>query len=132
MIKSLSNITDISVIDQNESNDILTFSRIEFDDNALGSGGFGSVHSVQSIDGISKSEFVLKIFTDEEHKQHAYDVIMLLHQKLKKRQSKSKTPVYHDIPELLGLPFLVFKGYDNISEKHCVAFLMYNLEKLSY
>lgn len=132
MIKSLSNITDISVIDQNGSNDILTFSRIEFDDNALGSGGFGSVHSVQSIDGISKSEFVLKIFTDEEHKQHAYDVIMLLHQKLKKRQSKSKTPVYHDIPELLGLPFLVFKGYDNISEKHCVAFLMYNLEKLSY
>lgn len=132
MIKSLSNITDISVIDQNGPNDILNFSKIEFDDNALGSGGFGSVHTVQSIDGISKSEFVLKIFTDEEHKQHAYDVIKLLHQKLKKRQSKSKTPVYHDIPELLGLPFLVFKGYDNISEKHCVAFLMYNLEKLSY
>lgn len=132
MIKSLSNITDISVLDQNGSNDILNFSKIEFDDNALGSGGFGSVHTVQSIDGISKSEFVLKIFTDEEHKQHAYDVIKLLHQKLKKRQSKSKTPVYHDIPELLGLPFLVFKGYDNISEKHCVAFLMYNLEKLSY
>jgi len=132
MIKSLSNITDISVIDQNGSNDILNFSKIEFDDNAMGSGGFGSVHTVQSIDGISKSEFVLKIFTDEEHKQHAYDVIKLLHQKLKKRQSKSKIPVYHDIPELLGLPFLVFKGYDNISEKHCVAFLMYNLEKLSY
>lgn len=132
MIKSLSNITDISVIDQNGSNDILNFSKIEFDDNALGAGGFGSVHTVQSIDGISKSEFVLKIFTDEEHKQHAYDVIKLLHQKLKKRQSKSKIPVYHDIPELLGLPFLVFKGYDNISEKHCVAFLMYNLEKLSY
>jgi len=132
MIKSLSNITDISVIDQNGTNDILTFSKIEFEDNAIGAGGFGSVHKVQSIDGISKSEFVLKIFTDEEHKLHAYDVIKLLHQKLKKRQSKSKTPVYHDIPELLGLPFLAFKGYDNISEKHCVAFLIYNLEKLSY
>lgn len=132
MIKSLSNITDISVIDQNGANDILTFSKIEFDGNALGSGGFGSVHTVQSVDGISKSEFVLKIFTDEEHKQHAYDVIKLLHEKIKKRQSISKTPVYHDIPELLGLPFIVFKGYDNISEKHCVAFLMYNLEKLSY
>jgi len=132
MIKSLSNITDISVIDQNGSNDILTFSKIEFDDNALGSGGFGSVHNVQSIDGISKSELVLKIFTDEEHKQHAYDVIRLLHHKLKKQQSISKTPIYHDFPELLGLPFLVFKGYDNITEKHCVAFLMYNLEKLSF
>lgn len=130
MIKSLSNITEISVIDQNGSNDILTFSKIEFDDNPLGSGAFGSVHTVQSIDGISKPEFVLKILTKE--KQHAYDVIKLLHQKLKKRQSKSKTPPFHDTPELLGLPFLVFKGYDIIEEQECVAFLMYNLEKLSY
>jgi len=132
MIKSLSSITDISVIDQNEKDNILSFSKIEFNDNVLGSGGFGSVHNVQSIDGISKSEFVLKIFTDEDNKQHAYEVIKLLHDKLKKRQLKTGTPIYHDLPELLGLPFLVFKGYDNISEKHCVAFLMYNLEKLNY
>jgi len=132
MIKSLSNITDISVIDQNGENDILAFSRVEFDDNALGSGGFGSVHNVQSINGNSKSEFVLKIFTDEDNKQHAYDVIKLLHDKLKKRQEQTGVPTYHDLPELLGLPFIVFKGYDNISEKHCVAFLMYNLEKLNY
>ena len=132
MIKSLSNIKDISVIDQNNGNDILSFSKIEFNDDAIGSGGFGSVHNVQAIDGISTSEFVLKIFTDEEHKEHAYDVIKLLHDKLKKRQEKTKTPTYHDLPELLGLPFLVFKGYDAISEKHCVAFLMYNLQKLGY
>ncbi|WP_055448538.1 serine/threonine-protein kinase [Lacinutrix mariniflava] len=132
MIKSISSITDISVINQNNENDILSFSKIEFDDNALGSGGFGSVHNVQTIDGVSKSEFVLKIFTDEAHKQHAYDVVKILHDKLKKHQEKTKTPTYHDIPELLGLPFLVFKGYDAISDKHCVAFLMYNLEKLNY
>lgn len=132
MIKSLSNITNISVIDQNASKDILTFSKIEFDDNEVGSGGFGSVYNVQSIDGISKSEFVLKIITHKDHKQHAYDVIQLLHHKLKKHQLKTKTPIYHDIPELLGLPFMVFKGYDNISEKHCVAFLMYNLVKLDF
>ncbi len=132
MIKSLSNITDISVIDQNGSNDILTFSKIEFDDKALGSGGFGSVHNVQSIDGNSKSEFVLKIFTNEDKNQHAYDVIKILHDKLKKRQQKTGLPIYHDNPVLLGLPFLVFKGYENISEKHCVAFLMYNLKKLNY
>jgi serine/threonine protein kinase len=132
MIKSLSNITNISVIDQNKENDILSFSKIEFNDDAIGSGGFGSVHNVQSIDGVSTSGFVLKIFTDEAHKEHAYDVIKLLHDKLKRHQEKTKTPTYHDLPELLGLPFLVFKGYDTISEKHCVAFLMYNLEKLNY
>ena len=132
MIKSLSNISDISVIDQNGVNDVLSFSKIEFDDNAIGSGGFGSVHNVQSIDGVLKSEYVLKLFTDEENKQHAFEVIKLLHDKLKKRQQETKIPVYHDLPELLGLPFMVFKGYDNISEKHCVAFLMYNLEKLNF
>jgi len=132
MIKSLSNITEISVIDQNGVNDILSFSKIGFDDKPLGSGGFGSVHNVNSLDGIQKSEFVLKIFTDEENKEHAYDVIKLLHDKLKKRQLKTNIPIYHDFPELLGVPFAVFKGYDNISEKHCVAFLMYNLEKLGY
>ncbi len=132
MIKSLSNITDISVIDQNGVNDILTFLKIEFDDNALGSGGFASVYNVVSIDGIQQSDFVIKILTDEQHNQHNYDAIKILHDKLKKRQQKTQIPVYHDLPELLGLPFVVFKGYDNISEKHCVAFLMYNLVKLGY
>lgn len=132
MIKSLSNITDISVIDQNEKGNILSFSKIQFNDDVLGSGGFGSVHNVISIDGIQNDEFVLKIFTDQENKQHAYDVIKILHNKLKKRQLKTGTLIYHDLPELLGLPFLVFKGFDNISEDHCVAFLMYNLEKLDY
>ncbi|PIB32240.1 hypothetical protein BFP78_10350 [Gaetbulibacter sp. 5U11] len=132
MIKSLSRITDISVIDQNKEKDILSFSKIEFNDDAIGSGGFGSVHNVQSIDGVSTSGFVLKIFTDEANKEHAHDVIKLLHDKLKQHQEKTTIPTYHEFPELLGLPFLVFKGYDTISEKHCVAFLMYNLENLGY
>ena len=132
MIKSLSNITDISTIDQNGENDILSFSKVDFNDSALGSGGFGSVHRVQSIDGVSKKEFVLKIYTDEEKKQHAYDTIKLLHDKLKKNQFKTGIPVYHELPELLGLPFAVFKAYDSISDQHCVAFLMYNLKELNY
>jgi len=132
MIKSLSNIIDLSTIDQNGENDILSFSKVDFNDSALGSGGFGSVHRVQSIDGISQKEFVLKIYTDEEKKQHAYDTIKLLHDKLKKNQFKTGIPVYHDLPELLGLPFAVFKAYDSISDQHCVAFLMYNLNELNY
>lgn len=132
MIKSLSNITDISVFDQNGINDVYSFSKIEFDDSAFGSGGFGSVHNVLAIDGIQRTEFVLKISTEEETKQHAYDVVSILHYKLKKHQLKAKIPIYHDLPELLGLPFLTFKGYDSVSEKNCVCFLMYNLEKLNY
>ncbi|PQB07537.1 hypothetical protein BST83_10495 [Polaribacter filamentus] len=132
MIKTLSNITNISVIDQNVKDDILSFTKIEFDDNELGSGGFGSVHSVQSIDAKPKNDFVLKIFTEEEHKEHAFETIERLHQKIKKHQQKTKTPIYHDFPELLGLPFIAFKGYNDTTEKHCVAFLMYNLEKLDY
>ncbi|MCB0804139.1 MAG: protein kinase [Flavobacteriales bacterium] len=132
MIKSIANITDISVIDQNGINDILSISKIDFDDNPLGSGAFGSVHKVNSIDGKTQNDFVLKVFTDEDSKQHAYDVIKLLHVKLKKRQQQTKVPTYHDLSELLGLPFMVFKGYDSISEKHCVAFLMYNLYQLGY
>ncbi|WP_418510958.1 hypothetical protein [Corallibacter sp.] len=132
MIKSISNITDISVIDQNGINDILSLSKIDFDDKPLGSGGFGSVHKVNSIDGKTQNDFVLKVFTDDANKEHAYDVIKLLHDKLKKRQQQTKVPTYHDLPELLGLPFLVFKGFDSISEKHCVAFLMYNLNQLGY
>jgi len=132
MIRSLSNITDISVIDQNEKDNILSFSKVKFDDSPIGSGGFGTVHKVNSIDGLQNSKYVVKIFTDENNKQHAYDTIEILHNKLKKRQLVTNIPVYHELPELLGLPFVVFKGYDNIAEKQCVAFLIYNLNNLGY
>ncbi len=132
MIKSLTEIKSISVIDQNQSNNLYSFAEVSFDENEVGSGGFGSVHKVHSIDGENKSKYVLKIFTNEEKKDHAYEVIKLLHDKLKYRQNKTGLPVFHEFPELLGLPFLAFKGYDKLSEKECIGFLMYDLSSLGY
>tara|TARA_R100000935_G_scaffold58869_1_gene98824 strand:+ start:6106 stop:8166 length:2061 start_codon:yes stop_codon:yes gene_type:complete len=132
MIKSLTEIKNISVIDQNQSNNIFSFFQINFDENEIGSGGFGSVHKVHSIDGVSRRNYVLKIFTNEEKKEHAYEVLELLHDKLKTRQAKTGLPIYHEFPELLGLPFLAFNAYDKISDKECTGFLMYDLSQLGY
>ena len=132
MIKSLSNISDISVIDQNVNDNLFSFHKIDFNEAEIGSGAFGSVYKVTSIDGEPSVNYVLKLYSDEINKQHAYDVIKLLHEKLKRQQQKTSLPSYHEFPELIGLPFLAFKGYDNIAEKHCVAFLMYNLFDLGY
>ena len=124
MIKSITEIKSITVIDQNQSNNLYSFSEVGFDENEVGSGGFGSVHKVHSIDGLNKDSYVIKIFTNEEKKEHAYEVIKLLHDKLKSRQNATGLPVFHEFPELLGLPFLAFKGYDKISEKECIGFLI--------
>jgi serine/threonine protein kinase len=131
MIKSISNIVDISVIDQSVNNNLYSFSKIEFNDIEIGSGGFGSVHMVQAIDGEQTKSYVLKVVYDE-NKTHAFETISLLHEKLKLHQSKTGLPIFHEYPELLGIPFLAFKGYDAISEKHCTALLMFNLFELGY
>lgn len=132
MIKTLNNIRDISVIDQNAEQNLYSFSELSFDENEVGSGGFGTVHKVHSLDGRQTDEYLLKIFTNEEKKQHAYEVIKLLHQKLKIRQTKTGLPVFHEFPELLGLPFMAFKAYDKISDRTYHAFLMYDLTKSGF
>jgi serine/threonine protein kinase len=132
MIKTLTNITEISVVDQNTTNNLYSFSKIEFDDNAIGAGGFGTVFKLFSIDGKLSTGYVLKIYTDEVHKLHAFNAIQLLHDKIKHHQHKTGIPVYHEFPEFLGMPFLAFKGFDSISNTNCVAFIMYDLTNLGY
>jgi serine/threonine protein kinase len=132
MIKSLTNIIDISVIDQNVSENLYSFKIIDYSDDQIGSGGFGSVHKVMSIDGRQTTDFVIKLLFDESDKLHPYQTIKLLHEKVKLRQNRTQLPIYHEYPELLGMPFMVFKGYDQISDKHCVAFLIYDLFNLGY
>jgi serine/threonine protein kinase len=132
MIKSIRNISSLTSIDQNELSNIHSVTEINYHEDEIGSGGFGSVHKVTSISKNEVNKYVLKIFKDEEHIDHAFETIKLLHEKLKKHQLKSHFPIFHEHSELLGLPFLAFKGYDIIEERHVTAFLMYNLDTLAY
>lgn len=132
MIRKISNITDYSVIDQDVQDNISFIETVNFNDHELGAGGFGSVFEVLKINDTPIKGFVVKIFTQNSAKNHAYDAIALLHTKLQKIQYQAKTPTYHSLPELLGLPFIAFKGYDTISKEHCVGFVMYNLNSLGF
>lgn len=132
MIRTIVNIKEISVIDQNVKNNIYSLNKIDYNDKELGSGGFGAVYNIKSIDGVDSSKYVLKTFSIEKDSQHAYDVISMLHIKIKKHQSKTNVPIFYSNSELIGLPFMVFKGYDDVAEKEVVAFIMYNLIELGY
>lgn len=132
MINKIIKIGDISVIDQDVNDNLYTLSLINYDENELGSGTFGSVYKVHSIDGKITNKYVLKIFSLEESQDKAYTVIETLHKKIKRTQISSKVPIYYKYPELMGLPFMIFKGYDEIRNVNVVAFLMFDLLEMGY
>lgn len=133
MIKSIVNITDVSCINivDNEI-DILPIQTINYFENELGSGGFGDVFKVESINGIQTSKYVLKIISNNEVKDHSYETISLLHNKIKKALINEEGSLFNHYPELLGLPFLVCKAYDEINDKDIIAFLIHNLNENNY
>lgn len=133
MIKSIVNITDVSCINivDNEI-DILPIQTINYFENELGSGGFGDVFKVESINGIQTSKYVLKIISNNEVKDHSYETISLLHNKIKKALINEEGSLFNHYPELLGLPFLVCKAYDEIDDKEIIAFLIHNLNENNY
>ncbi|MEH1009201.1 hypothetical protein VDP25_15790 [Winogradskyella sp. ECml5-4] len=132
MIRTITKIRDLSILDQGDVNSISTISSIDFDESEMGAGGFGKIYSVKSINGIQSNKYVIKIFSDKENESHGYDTIEKLHIKLKKNELKKKIPTYVERPELLGLPFAALKGYDEIEEIDVVAFIMYNLNTLGF
>jgi serine/threonine protein kinase len=133
MIKSIINITDVSCINivDNEI-DLLPIQTINYFENELGSGGFGDVFKVESINGIQTSSYVLKIISNTQVQDHSYETISLLHTKIKKALINEEGVVINHYPELLGLPFLVCKAYDEIEEKEIIAFLIHNLNENNY
>ncbi|CAM3006911.1 protein kinase family protein [Flavobacterium frigoris] len=133
MIKSIINITDVSCINivDNEI-DLLPIQSINYFENELGSGGFGEVFKVESINGIQTSSYVLKIISNTQVQDHAYETISLLHTKIKKDFVNKEGVIINHYPELLGLPFLVCKAYDEIEEKEIIAFLIHNLNENYY
>lgn len=133
MIKSIVNITNVSCINivDNEI-DVLPIQTINYFENELGSGGFGDVFKVESINGIQTSKYVLKIISNNEVKDHSYETISLLHNKIKKALINEEGSLFNHYPELLGLPFLVCKAYDEIDDKEIIAFLIHNLNEINY
>lgn len=132
MIRTLKNITDFSVIDQDISNNLYELDSLVYDDDEIGSGGFGSVYKVKFLNGKKRVKYVLKIFEEQESQTHAFEAISILHQKIKRRQYQSGKPIFHEFPQLLGIPFMAFKAFDDIEEKEVFGFLMFDLSKLGY
>jgi serine/threonine protein kinase len=133
MIKSIINITNVSCINIVDSEiDFLPIQNINYFETELGSGGFGNVFKIQSINGIQTSKYVLKIIGNTEVKEHAYDTISLLHTKIKKALINEEGTVINHYPELLGLPFLACKAYNEIEDKEVIAFIIHNLNENNY
>ncbi len=132
MVRTITKIRDLSILDQGNANNIKSINTVDFDESEMGAGGFGKIHSIKSINGVQSDLYVIKIFSDKENESHGYDTIEKLHIKLKKNELKNGIPTYIERPELLGLPFAAFKGYDEIEEIEVVAFIMYNLNTLGF
>lgn len=133
MIKSIINITDVSCINIVDSEiDLLPIQSINYFENELGSGGFGDVFKVESINGYQTSSYVLKIISNTQVQEHSYETISLLHSKIKKALINKEGIVINHYPELIGLPFLVCKAYNEIEEKKVIAFLIHNLNENNY
>ena len=94
MVRTITKIRDLSILDQGDVNSIKAISSIDFDESEMGAGGFGKIHSVKSINGIQSNTYVIKIFSDKENESHGYDTIEKLHIKLKKNELKNGIPAY--------------------------------------
>jgi serine/threonine protein kinase len=132
MILEISKISESSILDQGTAQDINFFERIQYDDNAINEGGFGKIHRIYTIDGLKKDNLLLKIFYKKEHNEHSYDTIKYLHIKLKRFQKQKEICPFLVYPELLGLPFITFKGVDEVLNEGLVGFVMYDLGHLGY
>jgi|GEM_PF-2513108 len=136
MIRTLTSISELSIIDQRTSENITIFQKIVFDDTNQKRGGFATVYPISSIDDSPTGDkYLLKIIwpndkPDADYRPH--ESIQLLHNKIKRDQLKTGLPIYVSQPGLMGLPFAVFYGYDAILEQHCTGMLMYNLGQLGY
>lgn len=132
MIRSIAKIKNLSILKVTEEIDFKSINSIDFDDIEIGAGGFGKIYRVLSINGNQSNRYVIKIFTDKNNADHGYDTIEKLHLKLKQRELKSLIPAYIEHPEILGVPFVALKGYDEIEEIAVTAFIMLNLNELGF
>lgn len=132
MIQIFRDIHSISVITQNDLENLYQLHEIEIDTVEIGKGGVGSVFKVLNIDGRSADNLLLKVVNSVDKLQVAYENLKVLHEKINQHQITSKLPIYTEHPELLGLPFLIFKSKDETTGDEVAGFLMFDLNKLGY
>jgi len=127
MQNKLTNIHSISVIQQNLTNNLYSLKLVNFEDLQIGAGAVGSVFKITTIDGIAQDGLLLKIVSEEDFRNKSYETIFHLHEKINERQLISKIPVFDEVPELNGLPFLAIKGKLNNTDKEVTGFVMKDL-----
>jgi serine/threonine protein kinase len=133
MIKTISTITNLSFIEHLGSDgSLLPLKSLSFYDDIIGSGGFGNVYKIESVNGIQSKKYLLKLIVNADNQEHAYKTISILHKKLKKSILNSNNLVSHIYPELLGIPFLAFNGYNEIDDNQIMGLIMHDLNNNDY
>jgi serine/threonine protein kinase len=133
MIKTISNITNISFIEHHGSDgSLLPLNSLSFSDNIIGSGGFGNVFKIESVNGIQTQKYLLKIIENADNQEHAYKTISILHNKLKRSIHNTSNLVSHIYPELLGIPIIAFNGYNEIDNHQIMGLIMHDLSNNEY
>lgn len=133
MIKTFDVFEEYSLLGQGRLNEEIEFlNQISYQEDVVKSGGFANIHHVVSVNGNERRDLLLKMYHQDEHSAHAYSSINQLHLKLKRHQSKVNVSAYQEIPTLLGLPFVVFKSVDTMTEEPVVGMVMYDLSQLGF
>lgn len=110
MSKTLTNIKGISTIDYSLNERLNDVKEVVFNDEAIGTGAIGSVYRIESIGGEKWDGLLVKIIDHADFVEQTYNTLSILHDKLRTIQNSFNSTIYVEYPELLGLPFIVFKG----------------------
>lgn len=101
---------------------------IDFEEQPINQGGFGAVYRILTVDGRSVHGALVKVMFDREHGEHAYETLHQLHSKLRGRFHETLTTEH---PELLGMPFMLFRA-TNEEDEPVVAMALCDLRALGF
>ena len=132
MLRKLIEIHNISAVQQNLSHNIYGLKEIQYEENIVGKGGVGYVFNVVNIDGKTESGLLIKIISDKDLIEKSHETISILHDKLNRHQDVTGIPVFMEVPELNGLPFIAFKAKIDGSDEVVAGYLMRNLSYYDY
>lgn len=94
----------------------------------LNQGGFGAVYRILTVDGRSVQGALVKAMFDQQHGEHAPTKQCELHDKLRGRFHETLTTEH---PELLGMPFMLFRAM-NDQDEPVVAMALCDLGALGF